>query len=319
VTLGCTSSETTNAPVADAQSAADAQPNVDARANDAAVIDDDSDGSLVDAEPPNAEASTGFQLCSGRGRPDAGNPARLVLFAAARAGGLWGLGDAVKYQNGQSYLYVTDDCSYWVMPGAWRGVYHGILQPADAQALAADLSVGQLAMYAGEWSGVGASDTPVLHVTDGKNLVQCGSRCDQNPAVPEAVTHLYGNYLDWLERLVEGGSALTGAMRMTLVHIENIDPKEVYFPVPLEWPFAQPPEELAVRGSELMGERYYGQLVDDIGVLEVLRDLRVRKLNDEFYGDEITIADDEEERFFRLTFRDVTPYEDEEGFLPTTF
>jgi hypothetical protein len=87
----------------------------------------------------------------------------------------------------------------------------------------------------------------------------------------------------------------------------------------VSWPFEQPPEELITNAAALDGP-YYGQVVDDPGILEILGDLRTRRTNDEFDGAwYIPVVDNEVQRYFMLYFRDVTPYEDGEGFLPMTF
>jgi len=246
--------------------------------------------------------------CGGPGKP----PAPIKLCSEGRElsfGARLDDGSASSTQlrfgqlNGSVFLYVSDECEFWVNKLSWF-TYYGSLNEAAATELHDAIQFDQLAMAEGSWSTANCLDAPLLSVRAAGGHSECLCGCKQ-----AGTPHSLRQFNDALVSIVDGlssrGSQWTGEIEILVVEEPTLEDQQ-----PVEWPTEF---ELATYLTDLNSLGRTDALPDGIVppplLLEELRALMdvyaARRPDNTDMGSPLPVIHDGQ--YYGVYFRDILP------------
>lgn len=223
----------------------------------------------------------------------------------------------VMWENGDSFVYVDEACTYWVLPpgDAWAETRTGILTSPQRLALEARLSSSSWGVWSGEHiPRDGIFDADLMAIMPGMKLdsvILCFGGCGGAP-IPTGLQTAAAEIRPIAAELWAIGVAVTGGVRYQVVR-EETDPLPVDY---LAWPLALSASEIAI--SEADAARVpWGQgrsaTGTDAASLRALRQ-QYRSTTTPELVPQIPVKDANGDRY-KVFLRDSLPQEDVAGLV----
>jgi hypothetical protein len=245
---------------------------------------------------------------------------RFAAVIPSSAGFEYGTG--VLLELGLEYIFVSGQCDYvvWIesRPAvapfySWSPIRQGALTEEMATELAIDFDYGNWAANSGRWFGpdYNISDAPTLLMHDGTNKVVCLKPCEES--APPLGHALEVAMTEWPERLYVAGTDLDGAMRLRVFEMDPVPPNATLF----AWSLVAPPEDLLGVGdpTRIDGPAHVIEDEQELDALRAMRpDLANRVIPTAGWG--AMSAHPDPQRVYVYAFRDITPFENEDGVIP---
>lgn len=237
------------------------------------------------------------------------------------------------WELGLTYILINGRCEYvtWSKDpatgaGTWAPVRTGVLDKAAAGELAEAFSYSEWAALQGfHQPSAGetmARGTARLFLFDGEHHVVCQTPCAAAaPRVQQAAERMN----TWVKRLYAEGEDLDGPVRLRVFEVDASRMPRV------QWPLTRPVATFVTPHNPLCasGGSYpdcptntYGSAhrIDDADELAALRSLRPGLAGRADYAAEAgNVPHENPTREYRFAFRDVTPFENDDGQVPGLF
>ena len=256
-------------------------------------IDGLADASLDTGGDVGGDATAAVRLCDGSVGP------RLVYLNGG-GGPLWPT-FSFSGAYGHAFFVIDGTCHYWVGESYLKGIRTGVLLPARADQIAADLHVRDFARLKGV-TGLPAPDAGTRSLGDGVNVVNCTGDCTlQSPNLPtppeyqQAFQRLQGIF----DELWAGGTPAMLPIRVIATE-PDLDGGQ-----PVAWPLTWSPGEVLV-GLQSNPPPTAGRLITSGTELAALRQLRQAAAERNAGGFGIKVRD-AADRLFLVLPRDEAP------------
>lgn len=249
--------------------------------------------------------------CSGRGdRP-------LLAFVRVASLPATELGSQMVWDNGSSFLFVDDACSFWVFDsradGALAESRTGNLTSAEFREISLRLHVSEWPVLAGTYRTPLFDAPPDILAAPGVRI-SCQGLCRLGGGTP-AVTEVYTQAMGLMAELYERGKPVSGPVRITVMEVTESFPDWKFGTA--EWPVTEPTIE-AIARPLAPTEPGSGHLISESSSA-AFRRLRAEQRNEKYSPR--TLASfipvrARDQRLYGLFVRDViSPLEDMRGFI----
>ena len=213
-----------------------------------------------DTADAGGDATAAVRLCDGTVGP------RLVHLNTG-GGPLWPT-FSFSGAYGHAFFVIDGTCRYWVGGSYLKGIRTGLLLPARADQIAAELQVAAFARLKGT-SSLAAPDASTRLLSDGVNVIGCTGDCTQSPtgSTPTEYQQAFQRLQGILDELFT-----TGTPAMLPIRVIAVEPDFDSGPV-VAWPLTWSPSEIMV-GALSNPPPSAGRLITSATELTALRQLR---------------------------------------------
>lgn len=132
------------------------------------------------------------------------------------------------FRNGSPYLYVQNNCEYWVNSGSWFS-FHGLFTPSQAQEVHDLVQYDELSAVGGDWSTPGCFDGDNVTLVAASTETTCACGCEERDT-PEAVRTAVAHFGRAVELSVEAGQLFDGPGRAFV-----FEGASRFGPAPMPW------------------------------------------------------------------------------------
>jgi hypothetical protein len=251
------------------------------------------DAAPGDAADAGGDAAAAAPLCDGSAGP------RLIHINTG-GGPLWPT-FSFSGAYGHAFFVIDGTCHYWVGQSYLEGIRAGVLTPARADQIAADLHVAAFARLK-DVGSLAAPDASTRVLSDGVNAIRCTGDCTRqapNAPTPLDFQQAFQRLQGVLEDLFTKGTPATLPIRVIATE-PDFDSAQ-----PVAWPLTWSPSEILVGGLSNPPPGA-GRLITSGSELTALRQLRQAAADRNATNFGIKVRDAADKQFLVLP-RDEAP------------